>query len=43
MKDYDLIVLAPQVASNYENKQDVDRLGLKLLQKQKVQNTLINA
>ena len=31
MKDYDLIVLAPQVASNYEDiKQDVDRLGLKL-------------
>lgn len=31
MKDCDLIVLAPQVASNYEDiKQDVDRLGIKL-------------
>lgn len=31
MKDYDLIILAPQVASNYEVlKQDTDRLGIKL-------------
>lgn len=31
MKDYHLIILAPQVASNYEDiKQDTDRLGIKL-------------
>ena len=31
MKDYQLIILAPQVASNYEDiKQDTDRLGIKL-------------
>lgn len=31
MKDYDLVVLAPQVATNYEDiKQDTDRLGIKL-------------
>lgn len=32
MKDYDLVVLAPQVASNYEDiKKDTDKLGLKLV------------
>lgn len=32
MKDYDLIILAPQVASNYnEIKQDADRIGVKLV------------
>lgn len=32
MKDYDLIVLAPQVASNYEDiKKDTDRMGIKLV------------
>lgn len=32
MKDYDLIVLAPQVASNYEDiKKDTDRLGIELV------------
>lgn len=32
MKDYDLIVLAPQVASNYEDiKKDTDRLGIRLV------------
>ena len=32
MSDYDLIVLAPQVASNYEDiKKDADRLGVKLV------------
>ncbi|SEK20053.1 PTS system lactose-specific IIB component, Lac family /PTS system lactose-specific IIC component, Lac family [Carnobacterium iners] len=32
MKEYDLIVLAPQVASNYEDiKKDTDRLGIKLV------------
>ncbi|WP_277630742.1 lactose-specific PTS transporter subunit EIIC [Atopococcus tabaci] len=32
MKDFDLIVLAPQVASNYEDiKKDADRLGVKLV------------
>lgn len=31
MKDYDLIILAPQVASNYEDiKIDADKLGVKL-------------
>ncbi|GGE26017.1 lactose-specific PTS transporter subunit EIIC [Streptococcus himalayensis] len=31
LKDYDLVVLAPQVASNYEDiKKDTDRLGIKL-------------
>ncbi|MBI5974691.1 lactose-specific PTS transporter subunit EIIC [Staphylococcus canis] len=35
MKDYDLIILAPQVASNYEDiKQDTDRLGIKLAKTQ---------
>ncbi|MDB6354104.1 lactose-specific PTS transporter subunit EIIC [Trichococcus sp. K1Tr] len=35
MKDYDLIILAPQVASNYEDiKQDTDRLGVKLAKTQ---------
>lgn len=32
MKDYDLIILAPQVASNYADiKQDCDKLGIKLV------------
>lgn len=32
MKDYDLIILAPQVASNYEDiKQDANRLGVKVV------------
>lgn len=32
MKDYDLIILAPQVASNYADiKKDADRLGVKLV------------
>lgn len=32
MSDYDLIVLAPQVASNYEDiKKDADKLGVKLV------------
>ncbi|MDD3028608.1 MAG: lactose-specific PTS transporter subunit EIIC [Erysipelotrichaceae bacterium] len=31
MKDFDLVILAPQVASNYEDiKQDTDRLGIRL-------------
>ncbi|MGV3244542.1 lactose-specific PTS transporter subunit EIIC [Staphylococcus sp. 11262D007BW] len=31
MKEYDLVILAPQVASNYEDiKQDTDRLGIQL-------------
>ncbi|MDO5088842.1 MAG: lactose-specific PTS transporter subunit EIIC [Leptotrichiaceae bacterium] len=35
MKDYDLIILAPQVASNYEDiKQDTDKLGIKLIKTQ---------
>ncbi|TNV68382.1 PTS lactose transporter subunit IIBC [Trichococcus shcherbakoviae subsp. psychrophilus] len=35
MKDYDLVILAPQVASNYEDiKQDTDRLGVKLVKTQ---------
>lgn len=35
MKEYDLIILAPQVASNYEDiKQDTDRLGIKLAKTQ---------
>lgn len=30
MKDYDLVILAPQVASYYEDlKKDTDRLGIK--------------
>ena len=30
MKDYDLVVLAPQVASYYQDlKKDADRLGIK--------------
>ncbi len=30
MQDYDLVVLAPQVAAFYENlKKDTDRLGIK--------------
>jgi len=32
MSDYDLIILAPQVASNYEDiKKDADRVGVKLV------------
>lgn len=32
MKNYDLVILAPQVASNYEDvKKDTDRLGIKLV------------
>ena len=32
MKDFDLVILAPQVASNYEViKKDTDRLGIKLV------------
>ncbi|MFL2096422.1 PTS lactose transporter subunit IIBC [Marinilactibacillus psychrotolerans] len=32
LKDYDLVVLAPQVASNYETiKKDTDKLGIKLI------------
>ena len=35
MKYYDLVILAPQVASNYEDiKQDTDRLGVKLAKTQ---------
>ena len=35
MKDYDLVILAPQVASNYEDiKQDTVRLGVKLAKTQ---------
>ena len=35
MKDYDLVILAPQLASNYEDiKQDTDRLGVKLAKTQ---------
>lgn len=35
MKDYDLVILAPQVASNYKDiKQDTDRLGVKLVKTQ---------
>lgn len=35
MKDYDLVILAPQVASNYEDiKQYTDRLGVKLAKTQ---------
>ncbi|MCE4981557.1 lactose-specific PTS transporter subunit EIIC [Mammaliicoccus sciuri] len=35
MKDYQLIILAPQVASNYEDiKQDTNRLGIKLAKTQ---------
>lgn len=31
LKDFDLVILAPQVASNYEDiKKDTDRLGIKL-------------
>ncbi|MFS4465799.1 lactose-specific PTS transporter subunit EIIC [Staphylococcus haemolyticus] len=38
MKDYHLIILAPQVASNYEDiKQDTDRLGFKLAKTQGVE------
>lgn len=38
MKDYHLIILAPQVASNYEDiKQDTDRLGIKLAKTQGVE------
>lgn len=32
LKDYDLVILAPQVASNYEDiKKDTDRLGISLV------------
>jgi PTS system lactose-specific IIC component len=35
MKDYQLVILAPQVASNYEDiKQDTDRLGVRLAKTQ---------
>ena len=35
LKDFQLIILAPQVASNYEDiKQDTDRLGVKLVKTQ---------
>lgn len=35
MKEYDLVILAPQVASNYEDiKKDTDRLGIKLAKTQ---------
>lgn len=35
MKEYDLVILAPQVASNYEDiKQDTDRLGIQLAKTQ---------
>ncbi|QQP70069.1 PTS lactose transporter subunit IIBC [Carnobacterium sp. CS13] len=35
MKDYDLIILAPQVASNYQDiKKDTDRLDIKLVKTQ---------
>ena len=38
MKDYDLIILAPQVASNYEDiKKDTDKLGIKLVKTQGAQ------
>ncbi|MCE5089989.1 lactose-specific PTS transporter subunit EIIC [Staphylococcus devriesei] len=38
MKDYHLIILAPQVASNYEDiKQDTDCLGIKLAKTQGVE------
>lgn len=38
MKDYHLIILASQVASNYEDiKQDTDRLGIKLAKTQGVE------
>ncbi len=38
MKDYDLIILAPQVASNYEDiKQDADRLGVKVVKTEGMQ------
>ena len=38
MKDYQLIILAPQVVSNYEDiKQDTDRLGIKLAKTQGVE------
>nr|WP_272108718.1 lactose-specific PTS transporter subunit EIIC [Staphylococcus sp. NRL 22/194] len=38
MKDYHLVILAPQVASNYEDiKQDTDRLGIKLAKTQGVE------
>ena len=35
LKEYQLIILAPQVASNYEDiKQDTDKLGIKLAKTQ---------
>lgn len=38
MKDYQLVILAPQVASNYEDiKCDTDRLGIKLAKTQGVE------
>ncbi|HHU6750216.1 TPA: lactose-specific PTS transporter subunit EIIC [Staphylococcus pseudintermedius] len=38
MKDFDLIILAPQVASNYQDiKEDTDRLGIKLAKTQGVE------
>ena len=38
MKDFDLVILAPQVASNYQDiKEDTERLGIKLAKKQGVE------
>ncbi|PCF43644.1 lactose-specific PTS transporter subunit EIIC [Staphylococcus delphini] len=38
MKDFDLVILAPQVASNYQDiKEDTDRLGIKLAKTQGVE------
>ena len=36
--DFDLVILAPQVASNYEDiKKDTDKLGIKLVKTQGVE------
>ena len=37
MKDYQLIILAPQVANYEDIKQDTDRLGIKLAKTQGVE------
>ena len=38
LKDFDLVILAPQVASNYEDiKKDTDKLGIKLVKTQGVE------
>lgn len=38
MKDFDLVILAPQVASNYQDiKEDTERLGIKLAKTQGVE------